>query len=218
MRKFTRFCLIVALAAVAPKVRPVEAPGKDFWQQPELDAPIDVAHFNRGLMAEAIFDETNGVRQKLGLKPLKKLSKLNEAADLEAAVGKVYQPPSHTNPFPMIGTPALRVKYAGLDASRVAENIALLPVYEVDSSAGVGTVVREGRRVAVNATTGAGLKPATYRWFAAEVVKAWMNSPHHRENITDPKLLYLGCSVQPMVTLLGLDNLFCVQVFFNPAE
>lgn len=214
----TSLILFSLIAVLAPGSRPAEKPAKDFWARPELDARIDVAAFNRTLMAEAIFEETNRVRREFKLRNFLLLPKLNEAADLEAAVGKVYQPPSHTNPFPMIGTPALRVKYAGLDASRVAENIALLPVYEVDSSAGVGTVVREGRRVAVNATTGAGLKPATYRWFAAEVVKAWMNSPHHRENITDPKLLYLGCSVQPMVTLLGLDNLFCVQVFFNPAE
>ena len=214
----TSLILFSLIAVLAPGSRPAEKPAKDFLARPELDARIDVAAFNRTLMAEAIFEETNRVRREFKLRNFLLLPKLNEAADLEAAVGKVYQPPSHTNPFPMIGTPALRVKYAGLDASRVAENIALLPVYEVDSSAGVGTVVREGRRVAVNATTGAGLKPATYRWFAAEVVKAWMNSPHHRENITDPKLLYLGCSVQPMVTLLGLDNLFCVQVFFNPAE
>jgi uncharacterized protein YkwD len=48
------------------------------------------------------------------------------------------------------------------------------------------------------------------------VVRAWMESPGHRANITDAALAYLGCSVQPTTSLSGVDQLFCVQVFFTP--
>ena len=189
---------------------------QDFWAQPELDAPIDVGHFNRPLMAAAIFHETNRVRQQLKLPVFRMLPKLDEAANLEAAVGKVYQPPSHTNPFPLIGTPAERVKYVGLDASRVAENIALLSIYDVDPDVGVGMLLRDGRRVAVDPRTQAALQPASYRGFAVAVVRAWMASPGHRANLVEPKLACLGCSVQPAVNVIGVDHLFCVQVFFTP--
>jgi uncharacterized protein YkwD len=43
-----------------------------------------------------------------------------------------------------------------------------------------------------------------------------MESPGHRANLVKPTLLYLGCGVQPTVSLQGVDNLFCVQVFFTP--
>ena len=45
-----------------------------------------------------------------------------------------------------------------------------------------------------------------------------MESPGHRANIVNPSLAYLGCSVQPSVSLIGVDQLFCVQVFFTPAK
>lgn len=220
MRKTGLFLLTSLLAAGAPPPRPaaVVAPAQDPGSQPELDARIDAANFNRGLMATAIFHETNRVRRKLGLPLFQTLPKLAEAADLEAAVGKVYQPPSHTNPFPLIGTPFARVKFVGLSPKVVAENIALLSIYDIDPAMAVGVTTEHGQKQIVDALTRAGLKPATYRKFATLVVGAWMGSPGHREKLVDPTLRYLGCSVQPTVTLAGVDSLFCVQVFFNPQD
>lgn len=214
MHRFIAICLVALLTAA----QAADRPAGDRRTQPELDALIEVARFDRVLLAAAIFHETNRVRRDLGLRPFRRLPKLDEAADLEAAVGKVYQPPSHTNPFPLIGTPAQRVKYVGLEAKAVAENIALLPIYEVDANGEVGITVRAGRRVVVDPRTQAELKPATYRGFATAVVKAWMGSPGHRANIVDSRLVYLGCSVQQSVSLVGVDNLFCVQVFFTPED
>ncbi|MDI1249006.1 MAG: CAP domain-containing protein [Lacunisphaera sp.] len=218
MLKFAIFCLVAGLAQGATAPHGTDLPAKEFWGRPELDARIDVAAFDRGLLAAAIFHETNRVREILHLPVFRNLAKLNEAADLEAAVGKFYQPPSHTNPFPSIGTPADRVRHVGLKYRRVAENIALLSIYEVEPDVGVGITTREGRKLLVHPRTQAELKPATYRGFAATVVQAWMNSPGHRANLVEPALIYLGCSVQPSVSLMGVDSLFCVQVFFTPAE
>ncbi len=207
---------LVALLTSGASARQAEEVATGFWAQPALDARIDVAAFDRRLMAAAIFHETNRVRQELGLRAFRPWPRLTEAADLEAAVGRVYQPPSHSNPFLSIGTPRERVRFVGISPGRVAENIALLSVFAIDSSLGVGVEMRAGQRHFVHPQTHADLQPATYRGFAEEVVKAWMNSPGHRENLANPALLYLGCSVQPTVSLMGVDNLFCVQVFFTP--
>jgi uncharacterized protein YkwD len=216
------FCLawtLTGCVAVAPPAEDVSAGTAlpaGFANAPALDRPIEVADFDRELMARAIFHETNQVRIEMGLPPFRRLPKLDEAADLEAAVGKVYQPPSHTNPFPMIGTPMERVEYVGLKAARVSENIALLSIYATEG--GVGTLMREGVRRFVHPETHAELSRATYRWFARNVVHGWMNSPGHRANIVHPGLLYLGCSAQPSLSLNGVDQLFCVQVFFTPRK
>jgi uncharacterized protein YkwD len=216
--KLLIFGAAAVLAAGAGQTRPANDPAPDFWRQPTLDQPINHATFDRQLMARAIFHETNRVREKLGLRPFGALPKLDEAADLEASVGKVYQPPSHTNPFPLIGTPLERVKFVGLNPGQVAENIALLSIYDLGMSVGVGMTIREGRRYFVHPETHEELKPATYRKFAANVVQGWMDSPPHRANIVNPALLYLGCSVQPTTNLLGVGQLFCVQVFFTPGN
>lgn len=218
MPKFFLFCLMAVLAQRAAATGWTDMPVKDFQARPELDGQIDAAHFDRELMATAIFHETNRVRQELGLRQFLKLPKLDAAADLEAAVGQVYQPPSHTNPFPSIGTAAARTRFVGLDPWRVAENIALISIYDVEPDVGVGVMVREGRRHFVHPRTLAELRPATYRGFATAVVKAWMASPGHRANLVDPSHLYLGCSAQPTVDMAGVDGLFCVQVFFTPTD
>jgi uncharacterized protein YkwD len=209
--------MLTGCGTIIPRVD-APPPADDFGRQPALDERIEVARFDRKLMAQAIFHETNQVRQKLGLPVFRSLPKLDEAADLEAAVGRVYQPPSHTNPFPMIGTPMERVKFVGLKPGQVAENIALLPIHDIGLNVSVGVTVRAGRRQFVHPETHEELKPSTYRKFAATVVQGWMNSPPHRANIVSPALHYLGCSAQPTTSLLGVEQLFCVQVFFTPAN
>ena len=198
---------------------PAKPPPSDpFWQQTALDAVIAPAGFDRQLLAAAIFHETNRVRRELRLPPFQSWPKLDAAADLEANVGRVYRPPSHYNPFPQIGTPMERVKYVGLNPGAVAENIAALSIYDVDPALGVGLVNEGGRRRLVNPLTRAELTPATYRRFALLVVQAWMASPGHRANIVNPTLRCLACSVQPTISTNGVDNLFCVQVFFTPGD
>ena len=66
---------------------------------PEVNTRIDFAHYDRDLMAAAIFHETNRTRVKLGLKPFLHLPKLDDAADLQASTGALLAPRvSHHNP------------------------------------------------------------------------------------------------------------------------
>lgn len=212
MRRCLTLCLLGLLAGCA-RVVPAPEAVPNYGDNPALDARIDVAKFDRTLMAQAIFQEANQVRARLGLPAFRPLPKLNDAADLEAAVGRVYQPPSHNNPFPMIGTPMARVQYVGLVPGYVAENIALLPVQNTDRAV---AIARDGKTRFVRPDSGEPVPAMTYREFATLVLDLWMKSPGHRANLVNPLLRHLGCSAQPNVSLHGIDQLFCVQVFFTP--
>lgn len=218
LRNGLLWLISTAVVAATPAPDRLRLSPQDFLQLPELDAMIAVDQFDRELLAEAIFHETNRVRGKFGLRPFRIFPKLDEVAALEASVGRVYQLPSHTNPFPLIGTPMERVKFVGLKPGQVAENIALLSIYDIEMNVGVGMTVREGRRQFVHPGTHEELRSATYRKVAVNVVRGWMNSPAHRANMVSPTLLYLGCSVQPTASMLGVEQLFCVQVFFTPGS
>ena len=119
--------LFITTSLSAPAAQWRDYPESKFWQQPEVSTRIDPANIDRDLLATAVFHESNRVRHQLGLKPFRRTPKVDEAADLEAGLGKVFHPPSHTNPFPMIGTPRRRVEFVGLTPGEVAENIALAP-------------------------------------------------------------------------------------------
>ncbi len=188
----------------------------EFAGQPGLNAQLATDSLDRELLAAAIFHETNRVRHQLGLTVLQWLEKLNEAAEIQSHIGVLSRPPSHTNPFRAIGTPLERVKYAGLMPERVAENIALIPVYDVAPAGEIG-VSRDRQKTAyIDPETGRELKVHTYASYAALVVQAWMDSPGHRANITDPSVKYLGCSVYPKRGNYGEEMVFSVQVFYAP--
>lgn len=212
MRVWVTICLAGLLAGCGG-IAPTPAALTDYGHNPAFDARIEVAQFDRALMAQAIFHETNRVRSRFKLPAFRHRPKLDDAADLEAAVGRVYQPPSHHNPFPMIGTPLARVQFVGLNPGRVAENIALLPIQD---TRGAVMIVRGGKSRYVRPGSDIPVPAMTYREFAAAVLELWMNSPGHRANLMNPDLIYLGCSASPNVNIAGIDQMFCVQVFFTP--
>lgn len=179
-----------------------------------LDDRIEVTALDHPLLARAIFDETNRVRVAEKLKPFRAEPRLDEAADTQAQMGALFRPPSHTNPFPLISTPLDRVRFAGLEPRQVAENIALITIYDVPS--GVSVYYLKGDPTLRDGRSGEPVRPHTYRSFAKAIVAAWMNSPGHRQNVVDPKLHYLGCAVRPARSVDGVDMLFGVQVFCTP--
>lgn len=179
-----------------------------------LDETISVGAFDDRLLARAVFGETNRVRVAAKLKPFRAEPKLDEAADTQARLGAIFRPPSHTSPFPLIATPADRVKFAGLEPQFVAENIALVPVYDLPKDASVFTTDKDP--TLRDTHTGMPVRVHTYASFARAIVAAWMDSPGHRANILGPKLRYLGCAVRPAKSLSGVDMIFGVQAFYTP--
>lgn len=190
----------------------------EFARRPEAQVRIDPAHFDGGLMAAAIFHETNRVRRRLGLPLFKHLAKLDAAADIKAAIG-VFEPEvRHESTLPQTATPAARVKSVGLDYSRVAENIARLPAYDLPDGIKKLEVRKiNGREVFYRIDTGRPAELHTYAGFAAYVVDGWMKSPGHRANIVSPELISLGCAARPCLSPLNShEQVYAVQVFFTP--
>jgi len=190
----------------------------EFARRPEVQQRIDPAHFDEALLSTAVFHETNRVRRRLGLPLFKHLAKLDDAADLKAAVG-VFEPGlSHESYLPAIATPAARIASMGLEYQRIAENIARLPSY--DLPAGIKQVgVRKvgGREEYYRFDTGGPLELRTYESFAVYAVDSWMNSPGHRANIVNPALAALGCAARPCEEpVSGHAQIYAVQVFFTP--
>jgi uncharacterized protein YkwD len=187
-----------------------------FTKQAGLEARLTVDAVDRELLAAAIFHETNRVRCQAGLPALPWLEKLNEAAEIQSHVGVMFRPPSHTNPFVDIGTPMERVKFTGLVPRYVAENIALIAIYDLGPASSFGISRHRESTTYIDLRTGLELKPHTYASYAGMVVQAWMNSPGHRKNIMDPSVKYLGCSVCPRLGDFGEETVFSVEVFYTP--
>jgi uncharacterized protein YkwD len=190
----------------------------EFARLPAAQARIDSANFNRELMSAAIFHETNRTRRRLGLPTLTHVIQLDAAADLKATIGVVGTTLRHENPLPMTATPADRVTAVGLDFARVAENIARLSSYDLpDGTTALGIRERGGQTEFYRLDTGRPPELQTYGGFAAVVVASWMESPGHRANITDTRLVSLGCSARPCRSLMSHhEQVYAVQVFYTP--
>ena len=204
----------------------VSAPAADWQQMPpeefaaraEVRARVDFARFDPALMSAAIFHETNRVRQRLGLAAFRHLPKLDDAADLKAAIGVLQDGLRHDNPLPHTAEPADRVRAVGLDYRRVAENIARLGLFDLPAgSTQVAVRQRAGRTEYIHPDTKRPVENQTYAAFAEAVVRSWMNSPGHRANIVNPELVALGCAARTCHSPVARhEQIYAVQVFFTP--
>ena len=212
---------MLALLAVVGWAAPdgfQQLPTEEFAQLPEVQAAIDFATFDQSLMVAAIFHETNRVRRQMGMAPFTHLAKLDEAAELKAAIGVMQGELSHTNPMPLTATPADRVRAVGLSYRLVAENIARLGILDLPVDATqVGVRKREGHDEYYRLDSKRAVGPRTYAGFAAAVVQAWMNSPLHRANIVNPGFHSLGCGARVCRDLANRhEQIYATQVFFTP--
>jgi uncharacterized protein YkwD len=182
----------------------------------QLSDTLQPEELDERLVAQAIFDETNRVRAQLGLKSFGTEPKLADAAETQARLGAVFRPPSHTNPFPLIATPLDRVKFAGLEPDRVAENIAQIAIYDVPSGGSVYYLKND--RTLRDARNGQPVRTHTYASFARAIVEAWMSSPGHRANIVDAKLTHLGCAAKISRSRDDIPMIFAVQAFYTPKK
>lgn len=128
---------------------------------------MDRTKLDGALLSAAIFFATNAEREKHKL-PLFQTSRALMACALEHSRDMALENFfSHENPHdPAKRTPWQRMEAKGLKSGERAENIAMRMVNNL-----------------------------TYLAFADEMVKMWMNSPGHRANILNRKLLFLGCGV-----------------------
>ena len=187
-----------------------------FAALPVLQESIDLADYDRSLLAAAIYHETNRVRKEHGCRPLRHDPRLDEAADLQAGMAAMSGRYDHSNPLRGRETASDRAREAGLPEGVVAENIASTPALEIDPELGVSIQHHGNERIFRDPRTGRPPPAHTYASLARQVVAQWMGSPGHRANILNRELRVLGCSVRHTKAASGLDLLISVQVFHTP--
>lgn len=209
------FLLLTVLGATADWQA---LPPEEFALLPEAGERVVFEDFNQALMSAAIFHETNRVRRRLGLAPFVHMPKLDQAADLKAAIGVVQGELTHDNPLPLTATPADRVRATGLRYRQVAENIARIGLFDLPPGVSqVGVRQRAGRTEFYRLDTKQVVQLRSYADFAAAVVTSWMNSPGHRAHIVNPELTALGCAARPCRSqMVNHEQVYAVQVFLAP--
>jgi uncharacterized protein YkwD len=212
------FLFVVLLPLRANPPAWLQLSAEDFFARPEVNARIDPVALDRGLLAAAIFHQTNRQRRQLGLPLFRPLAKAAEAADTQANWAAVMGRSDHRNPIPNLEWPIDRARAVGLDPSLIGENLATTPIYDIGNATEVAIKRQGTRSVYLNPLTGAEAPVHTYASFAAYVVARWMESPGHRANIVKPEYDYLGCGARPTKGVNGADLLCSAQVFITLRE
>lgn len=168
----------------------------DFMKLPEVNKPIDAKNPNNLLLDAALFHLTNEQRVKFNLPKFVYSNPLHKATinHSEAMINQDFY--SHENPYnpadrKMIDRIFLNTK----EFREMAENIAQLDILGGNEDRYCFEIPRTGQEyVFINCETKRPLPLRTYADLARSVIIGWMNSPHHRENILNPRLKSLGCS------------------------
>ncbi len=172
--------------------------------------------FNAEWLAAAIFAETNRVRAKHELPPFMSQVNLVRAAEFQADTVAMLGVASHDNPFAGRRNVMDRVRYAGVTADVVWENVASTSVRAPAEGEFVRVVVMPGgQRIRVNDTTGEPLPWPTYRELAERIVAQFMSSPPHRANILGTEPTRLACATAIGRTATGGEVVHTTQVFMS---
>lgn len=187
----------------------------------ELEAArrvIALDEVDYGLLAEAVYHQTNQRRVEHAVEPLQHMIELDRAACgfAEAMVELGFF--SHRHPEnEELATPADRVRAQGLDLGFVAENIG--EVFALHYRTGEPVYVRdEGERTVYSREPGGEpLGVRSYLETARVLLDSWMASQGHRANVLseEPRAFGSGCELS-RDDRLGMPLFSCVQLFFAP--
>jgi len=165
---------------------------KNFRSNKLFQQTIAFNQIDYPLLHAAIFFVTNETRVKNKRPPLAFVLALERAAYHHSKRMVEQNFFSHENPFDKTRQTAQhRAQMAGIKNPMVAENIAThfgirykanAPIYPVDPLKGTFSYAPDGPLIPAH----------TYLSFAEVIVKQWMDSPGHRENILHRQALQLG--------------------------
>lgn len=187
----------------------------------ELEAArqtVELEAVDYGLLAEAVFHETNVRRAENGADSLVHMVALDRAACGHAEAMVELDFFSHRHPSDEdLATPAKRVRAQGLQFAFVAENIG--QVFALRYQAGEPVHVRsEGERTVFSREPGGEpLEPRSYLATARTLLDSWMGSEGHRANILSQEPERFGSSCElGRADELDMPMFHCVQLFFTP--
>lgn len=221
-------CLFILFCFVEPTSTPTTQPDV-FSMSPDefaqCEAANQVINFDRPdqtLLSAGILHETNRWRAKQSLKPLLHHPQLDEAAMIHVKdmVARNYL--GHDEKGTKTPHPIDRVRAAGLSPMLVAENIGTASGIQYKGGEPVFPL-RQWRREGLSyKENGPAIPPHTYHTFTEVVVRQWIDSPKHRENIMLPDAKYLGSAALPASskgqTEVEFHKFYTGQVFFTPSR
>lgn len=171
--------------------------------------PIDFRQVNAPLLQAAIFFATNEERIQAKLPPFRFDPLIESVASGHAQDMVKYGFYSHTSKIRIKRTVQDRFHLEGLNPQFYGENICSTYGLQYESGRKVNPPSRAGEFFYASTSQKQKIPPHTYLSFARAVVKLWMNSPGHRQNILNPSFTRLGCG-----TKLYLEKKFYDMPYF----
>ena len=157
-----------------------------------LDEPIKKGDDAKRFMEAAVFHYTNLEREKKKRLPFRYDLSLFKAAEYHSEQMCARNFFSHTGKEPGLKRPDERITHFGGAFLLTGENIAEEFLFKEIAA----QVIESSSEFYTENKNGEKSYPYTYRQVAEMLVKTWMNSPPHRENILDKKYIYMAVGVQ----------------------
>lgn len=167
-----------------------------FYRIEALYEAIDFNQVNFPLLQAAIFFVTNEERKKAKLKPFEFQSIIENVASGHAQDMVKYGFYSHTSKIRIKRTVLDRFHLEGLNPKFYGENICSTYGLQYQTGRKVNPPYPSGEFTYAFTSRREVIPPHTYLSFAKSVVKLWMESPGHRQNILNPNFKSLGCGAR----------------------
>lgn len=182
------------------------------------DAEIDAFNPNYALLNEGLFRAANEIRAQYNLPLFIKNSQLQKTAESHAYLMISQNFYSHKNPNDSkLRNLVDRVKYTGngkMSFNSLAENIAHYDILATESM----FCLKKGSNglyIYYDCKTKKRVPVYTYKELAIEVIKGWMKSPSHRENLLDVNYKYLGTAARLSENPYSSQNLPFARIVQN---
>lgn len=167
-----------------------------FYRIEALYEAIDFNQINFPLLQAAIFYATNEERKKAKLTPFAHQPNIENVAAGHAQDMVKYGFYSHTSRIRIKRTVLDRFHLEGLNPEFYGENICSTYGLQYQTGRKVNPPYPSGEFTYAFTSKREVIPPHTYITFAKAVVKLWMESPGHRQNILNPKFKSLGCGAR----------------------
>lgn len=188
-----------------------------FLSSSSLHQTLDFTVVDYDLLQAAIFHLTNIERMKAGKSPLLPSQEAFNSASGHAADMVSHNFYGHTSPIRFRRTLRDRLNRSGINPPYIGENILSTHGIQYREGQKVRKPVRPGEFRYMNASQSAPIPPHTYFSLAESMVKLWMNSPSHRQNILNSVFTHMGCGAKIYFdkNFYGMPYFKSVQNFFG---
>lgn len=184
-------------------------PVEKMTASPVLSETVTFDSLDLELLEWAVFHETNRQRRRLGLSEIQYDWRLQNAARLHSKEMAELDYFDHRSPVDENATVKKRLHKVGIKGGFGGENIAIHPAQKKQEIVFRLTGVNEPKRYSWRNEG----KQYTYHQFARDLVRRWLNSAPHRNNILNHGFKFVGVGAVP--SMFGDSEVFYVTQNFS---